>query len=89
LILRKQLSILVLSLGILCLGGPVAASTLTSSNSLDNVGYSLGQTSSVYAGWAATLVGGALAEASGFYGTPTFTAGGQTFKRFLRALSLD
>ncbi|MGA7412031.1 MAG: hypothetical protein WBW33_16255 [Bryobacteraceae bacterium] len=76
--LRKQFSILVLSLGILWFAGPVAASALTSSNGLDNVGYSFGQTTSVYAGWAATLAtfGG---EPTGFYGTPSFTAGSQTF----------
>lgn len=76
--LRKQFSILVLSLGTLWFAGPVAASTLTSSNSLDNVGYSFGQTTSVYAGWQATLAtfGG---ETGGLYGTPTFAVGGQTF----------
>jgi len=76
--LRKQLSILVLSLGILCLAGPVVADTLTSSNSLDVLGYTSGQTTSVYAGWAATLAsfGG---EGSGFTASPSFLAGGQMF----------
>jgi hypothetical protein len=76
--LRKQFSVLVLSLGTVWFAGPVAASTLTSSNGLDNVGYTFGQTTSVYAGWQATLAsfGG---ESSGFFGTPSFVVGGQTF----------
>ncbi len=76
--LRKQFSILVVALGILCLAAPVTATTLTSSNSLDVLGYTFGQTTSVYVGWEATLAsfGG---EASGFGATPSFAAGGQTF----------
>jgi hypothetical protein len=77
--LRKHFSILVLSLGTLCLAGSVAATTLTSSNSLDTVGYAFGQTTSVYTGWAATLIGGVLGEGSGFTAYPSFTAGGQVF----------
>lgn len=77
--LRKQFSILVLSLGILWFAGPVAASTLTSSNGLANVGYTFGQTTSVYTGWAATLTGSVLGDYSGFSANPTFLDGGQTF----------
>lgn len=75
---RKQLSILVVSLGILWFAVTAGASTLTSSNSLDVLGYSFGQTTAVYAGWGATLVGGIVGDTS-LYGTPSFTAGGQTF----------
>jgi len=77
--LRKQSSLLFLSLGVLCLAGSVGATTLTSSNSLDVLGYSSGPTTSTYFGWAGTLAGGVLGEASGFSAYPSFTAGSQTF----------
>lgn len=82
--LRKQFSLLVLSLGLLCLAGPVGATptlnqSLTSSNSSDVLGYEYGAISATSSDWAAVLAGSAF-DANGLNGSnSTFPAGGQTF----------
>jgi hypothetical protein len=74
--LRKHLSLLALSLGMLCLAGNMAASTLTSSNGLDVLAYSGGTTPSIFTDWANALTGGILGEGNGFTNITSFTAGG-------------